>query len=69
MNDSPVELELEYIYQTTQAVLVKDLDDEEVWLPKSLIEERLEIDWESLEKGNILEVTIPMWLANSAGLI
>jgi hypothetical protein len=67
--EEPIELELEYVHQTDLAVLVKDLDDNEVWLPKGQIEERHDIDWESLEKEDTIEVTIPTWLAESAGLV
>mgnify|MGYP006935485999 CR=1 FL=1 len=52
------------VQQTERAILVTDSDDLEaaVWLPKSQVE--------LVEKpGDIVEVTLPEWLAIERGLV
>lgn len=47
---------LQYLRETEKAILVTEGSyDEAVWLPKSQIEYEI--------KGNLAEVTMPLWLA------
>jgi len=38
----------------------------EIWIPKSQIED--DFDWDSFERGDILDLDIPEWLAEDKGL-
>jgi len=67
--NDPIELCVEYRHDTDLAVLIKD-GDQEVWIPKSLIENRDDIDWDSFEQGDLIEeLIIPEWLAEERELI
>lgn len=64
----PVVLEMQLLTMTESAVLVSDGDHEDgVWLPRSKIE------WERkspiFRKPEIIELTIPEWLAKDRGLV
>lgn len=58
-----------YINQTDKAILVYEDDpDHGFWLPKSQIEyDELEVD--SAEAGDDIEINIPEWLAKQNGLL
>ncbi len=58
MTDRVVDLDVRIMHQTDHAILVKNLKEESVWLPSSLIE----IHSDS-------EITAPEWLALNKGMI
>jgi hypothetical protein len=63
-NSDLVDLTVQVHAETEKAIFVSDDGDSDsaVWLPKSQIEiER--------KKGNIVEVTLPEWLAEEKGLV
>ena len=64
MSDDWVEIDVEEIRRTEQAILVRDADDKEVWLPVS----QAGILEESFATG-LLKLSIPVWLATEKGLI
>ena len=59
-----IEFDMEYRHETDLAVLVDDGDDQ-YWLPKS----QVQYDDGEYEKGDIMTVYIPFWLAEDEGLI
>lgn len=62
---SIVDIEVIYHNQTERGVLVaSDEDAEPVWLPKS----QIEIEDVPL-RGQVMEVTLPQWLAEEKGLV
>lgn len=61
-----VDLSVEFLHHTDAAVLVSG-GDKEVWLPKSKCE--IEVDLDSLKRGDAIEVTCEDWLAKEKGLI
>lgn len=58
------DLTMQLHHDTGMAVLVSETGDEKkaVWLPRSQVEVEV-------IKGNIVEVTLPEWLAKEKGLI
>lgn len=65
--DDMVPFEVIYIHQTKEALFV-NIEGEDIWIPKSLIE----VDEEELEcacKGNILSIGVAEWFANDNQLI
>ncbi len=58
-----VEISYEYRHQTDEAVLIFDGDDEH-WIPKSLIEDGFDIDYEAEDTINI-----EGWFAKQEGMI
>lgn len=61
-NHDIIEISCQKKHETEKAILVVNLKDKDVWLPKS----QIEID--SDEKG-IVELQMPEWLALDKGLI
>jgi uncharacterized protein (DUF2249 family) len=63
----PVELTVELVHETQDAILIKDADKGDVWLPKSKCE------WEQISRGIvrpiIIQLIIPEWLAYQRELI
>lgn len=62
---------LEFRKQTEQGILVSD-GDEEFWIPKSQIEIdgiSTWTDFETLKRGEKIDVYIPDWLAEQKGLL
>jgi len=59
----PVELDVFCIAETDLAILV-DIDGEEIWIPRSQIED----DSEVVEKGDEGTLIISGWLAEQEGL-
>ena len=57
------EVTVRLVQQTERAILVNDSDDPDkaVWLPKSQVEFE--------ERGDLIEVTMPEWLAIERGLV
>ena len=55
-----------FVHHTDMAVLVND-GTEELWIPKSQIEE--DLNWDDFEKEDEIEFTIPEWLAIEKGLV
>ena len=64
MKNSPVEFCGEIKHETDNAYLVFD-GANEVWIPKSQIQECRQLD----SKHNDFEFTIPFWLAKDKGII
>ncbi len=56
-----VELELEVVHETADAILVFDGDDQ-IWIPKSLLDEWPEV-------GETKTIEIPEWFAEEKGLV
>jgi len=65
-NSDPVEVEVTFLRVTSAAVLV-ECDEIEIWLPR----EKVQFDGllDHCEKGELIEVTVPEWLAYDRGLI
>ena len=63
MNDETCEITVDLIHETDSAVLVKDCDDVQHWLPKS------KIVWIDGEMGGSVTLELPVWLATERGLI
>lgn len=59
------EFALEFVHQTSKAILVKDGEGGEIWLPKS----QVVYGTNRPEKGEVLTIQMPEWLAKRAGLI
>lgn len=56
--------DLTFVRETSAAILVQDPDGSEIWLPQS------QIDWpEDAERGDVITVSMPEWLAEDKGLI
>ena len=51
-----------FLRQTDKAILVENIDDEEVWLPLSQVEVIEQCE-------GMCEVIVPNWLAESKGVI
>lgn len=64
MRSDLVDLTLHKHYQTDRAIFVSEVGDERdaVWIPLAHIEV-------NPRKGNIVEVTMPEWLAKEKGLV
>lgn len=58
-----VEVTVEVRHETQKAVLVKNLKNLEVWLPKS----QIELEYDEVKKVHIIQ--LPEWLANEKELI
>jgi hypothetical protein len=63
---SRVEIEVEYVHQTENALRVSDGTNDSIWLPKSQIEYDEDIE---LTKGKMISVTMPDWLAEEKELV
>lgn len=61
-----VTLELDYLHHTDKAVLVSDGTDN-VWVPLSLVE--CDVDFDSLDRGDLVSITVPFWFAERERLI
>lgn len=61
-----VEIDLEIVTITDDAILTDDGDDE-YWIPRSQIEDGEEIDWGDI--GKTLTLNIAEWFAEKEGLI
>lgn len=57
-----LELSCQKKYETEKAILVLNLKDKEVWIPKS----QIEVDHET---GDVVDIQIPEWLAIEKELI
>lgn len=60
--DEEVEIDVDVRHETDKAYLVYD-GKREVWIPKSQITDKL------VQKGKIVQITLPEWLAKDKGLI
>ena len=60
------ELTVHFIRQTDKAIQVDDGDGEH-WLPKSQI--TCETAWGQLERDDMINVIVPMWLAVRKGMV
>ena len=64
MSDSRVEIDVEKIRATEAAILVRDADDNQIWLPLSQVE-ILEQNF----AGDQVKLSIPEWVAIEKGLV
>lgn len=55
-----------YVHQTDSAILVKDADDVEIWLPLSKID--YDGDLDIVRPGQLMMIEVPDWLALEKGL-
>lgn len=65
-NNDPTTVEVSFIRVTSAAVLV-ECDELELWLPRQHVEYDGLLD--HCEKGELIEITVPEWLAYDRGLI
>ena len=65
MNDSRVEIDVEKRGETKDAILVRDADDKQIWLPLS----QVVILEEDFLPGGSMKLLIPEWLAIEKGLV
>ena len=65
MSNYLVEIDVEEVRRTEKAILVRDADDKEIWLP--LIQ--IEITQGGDLGKEILKIEIPKWLATDKGLV
>lgn len=63
---SRVEVTIDIVHKTDDAVLVCDADDNEVWIPYSLMDED-EDDFKIGDEG--VELNVAEWFATKEGLI
>lgn len=54
-----------FIRENERAILIETLDGDELWLPKSQIEED---DWDMYDEGDEICVSLPEWLADENAL-
>ena len=66
MSASPVTVEVAFLKATSEAILI-EFDEIETWLPRSQIEYDGLLD--HCQRGELVELTIPHWLACARGLI
>lgn len=67
INQEDIDIKVAYVFETAKAILVCDEEQNEIWLPKSQID-----GWDNnmhIEKGEMVEITIPEWLAIKNNLI
>jgi hypothetical protein len=62
-----IDIAAEVIRQTPSAVLVKNLEEDDVWLPKS--QTYYEPGWEEVSDGDMVTFFVAEWLAKREGLI
>jgi hypothetical protein len=71
-NESTIIFDLMLVHSTNMAYLVRDVDDNEAWIPKSQVRDISFGDDISDDQGNrlkeILSIEIPIWLAEDKGL-
>jgi hypothetical protein len=65
MSSKIIELKIQIEHFTNKAILVKNLNDNKVWIPKS----QIELDDEELSIGQIQEIQIPEWIAVDKELV
>ena len=68
MDKDDVELEVEFLFQTSMAIKISD-GDVKPWIPKSQIVEPEMEEILNLEEGEVFELVIPQWLAKEKELI
>lgn len=44
----------------------EDPEDGEFWIPLSKID--ADVDWNDLNRGDVIQISIPLWLAEKEGL-
>jgi hypothetical protein len=67
VSDEEVELRVEYVHSTDDAILIDAGLEENVWLPKSQVD-CIEF-FEDMEAGKTYSIFIPEWLATEKELI
>jgi len=65
--EEQVDITCTFIASSAGAILI-EVDGIEDWIPKSQITDA-SVDLEGLEKGDVLTITIPEWLAEDRELI
>ena len=58
-----IDIEGTFIHATEKAILL-NTGDTEKWIPKSVIFENNDMLWETIEKGDLIEISIPEWFAS-----
>lgn len=66
-NDSDAyhEIDVVFVRETKDAILILTEDDDELWLPKS----QIHVDRTGLRAGDKFSLEVKMWLARRHGLI
>lgn len=62
-----VEVTVDYLHHTRNAVLVRDASDNEVWLPLSTV--KFDGDFDALPRGQSITFDAQEWIAKRNGLI
>ncbi len=65
------DIAVRFWHETSGAILVSETDssDDGVWLPKSKVEFVCRGRPEGPLRGDLIEVTLPQWLATEKGLV
>lgn len=58
--------DVEFINRSSDSIHVRNENDEEVWLPISLVE--TDEDLFELDGDELIQITIPVWLAEKKGM-
>jgi len=58
--------DVEFVRRSKDAVLVRNEDDKEVWLPISLVE--TDSDIFEFDGDEVFQISIPVWLAEEKGM-
>ena len=64
---SYVELDLEVIHMTADAIYLSDGDGAEDWVPNSLIRDGRELNWDDV--GKTLTLELEEWIAIKKGFV
>lgn len=67
-HDEPVEIQVEVVHLTEMAILIRDEENAEYWIPLSMVNEESEIGAGSLP-GEAGVLVIPEWLAEEKGML
>lgn len=62
-----VKITADFLTDTPGAVLIEDADGHEYWLPKSTI--RFDGEFDSLRRGQSIQLEVQEWIATKHGLI
>lgn len=62
-----IDVDVEFVHETDMAVLVVNICDEKVWVPKSQINNNFASEFN--EKGDTINIEIEQWLAEEKELV
>lgn len=70
-NREPVEVSGTLVRQTENAILFRNAEDNETWLPKSCAELDTEAghEWRDIDNEAAIDISVPLWLAEKEGLV